>query len=133
MGKPFQDDDSNNENLLGLSKFLYLHQEVIRRRDEKYINGDKALIRLKDAFYAESDGTQLQTLKDIEELIYVMINNPIESSHTSIDMSKDFNMSYQSLSDKIREMIRHDRGYSIVNSSDSGGIPSPIRESESFK
>ena len=62
-----------------------------------------------------------------------MINNPVESSNPSIDLSKDFNMSYQSLSDKIREMIRHDRGYSIVNSSDSGGIPSPIRESESFK
>lgn len=133
LGKPFQDENENTENLLGLSKFLYLHQEVIRKRDEKYAGGEKALSRLKDAFYSEGDVAQLQTLKDIEELIYFMINKPPESPSTSIDMSRDFNMSYQSLSDKIREMIRHDRGYSIVNSSDSGGIPSPIRESESFK
>lgn len=48
-------------------------------------------------------------------------------------MSVDPEASYQSLSERIREMIRHDRGFSIVNSSDSGGIPSPIRESDSFK
>lgn len=30
-------------------------------------------------------------------------------------------------------MIRHDRGFSIINSSESDGIPSPIRENDSFK
>lgn len=70
-------------------------------------------------------------------MIYQMINNPYEDhndvSYSDIKNMSDANSSYQSLSDKIREMIRHDRGFSIVNSTDSGGIPSPIRESESFK
>lgn len=41
--------------------------------------------------------------------------------------------SYKSLGDDIRNMIREDRGYSIAASSNSGGIPSPIRESDTFK
>lgn len=75
----------------------------------------------------------MQTLKDIEELIYLMINSPMKGQEADLNVSVDPDASYQSLTERIREMIRHDRGYSIVNMSDSGGIPSPIRESDSFK
>jgi hypothetical protein len=38
-----------------------------------------------------------------------------------------------SLSDWICDLIRADRGYSLVMSGTSGGIPSPVWESDTFK
>lgn len=87
---------------------------------------------MKDAFDDDIMNNKMQTLTEIEDLIYVMINNP-KNNEEDLSLSVDPAASYQSLSDKIREMIRHDRGFSLMNSSNSGGIPSPIRESESFK
>lgn len=132
MNKTFTGKEDFQDQL-GVSGYLFLHQEVLRKREQKQKPGEAALKRLKEAFTTEENINKMQTLKDIEELIYVMINNPLENPSEPLNVSVDSEASYQSLSEKIRGMIRHDRGFSIVNSSDSGGIPSPIRESESFK
>lgn len=93
--------------------------------------------QMKDDMYELDPNKKMQTLKGVEDMIYQMINNPYEHindvSYNDIKSMSDANSSVQSLSDKIREMIRHDRGLSLIYSTDSGGIPSPIRESESFK
>jgi hypothetical protein len=132
MNKTFTGADDFNEQL-GVSGYLYLHQEILRKRDALHKPGESAMKRLKEAFKLDENCFKMQTLKDMEEMIYIMINNPGEEANKSIDTSFDSKASYQSLTEKIRQMIRHDRGLSIVNSTDSGGIPSPIQESESFK
>lgn len=132
MTQNFTANDNFNENL-GVSGYLYLNQEVLKKREAENKPGKAALNRLKEAFTSDKSDDKMQTLKDIEELIYVMINNPHKLTDEEIDLSADHDVSYQSLSDKIRQLIRHDRGFSLVDSSNSGGIPSPIRESESFK
>ncbi|CAI2369547.1 unnamed protein product [Moneuplotes crassus] len=113
--------------------YLFLNHEVMTNREQDMGPGRQALNNLKEAFENGEEDTKMRTLKEIEELIYNMINNPSHSKEDTINLSVEAGASYQSLSDKIREMIRHDRGFSILNSTNSNGIPSPIRESESFK
>jgi len=132
MNKSYTGKEDFDEKL-GVSGYLYLHQEVQRKRDTDHQPGESALRRLQDAFKIDNNVLKMQTLKDIEELIYVLINNPTADMNKSINASVDSKASYQSLTEKIRELIRHDRGFSIVNSTDSGGIPSPIQETDSFK
>jgi hypothetical protein len=132
MTQNFTANDNFNENL-GVSGYLYLNQEVLKKREAENKPGKASLKRLQEAFKTDMFDDKMQTLKDIEELIYIMINNPNKMVDEEMELSVDKDASYQSLSDKIRELIRHDRGFSLVNSSNSGGIPSPIRESDSFK
>ena len=117
-----------------LDTYLTLSKEAMKKKEQENKVGKAALQHLKDAFSENIFVDKMQTLKDIEELIYVMINKPEhKEGEDEINLSVDQDASFQSLTDKIRVMIRHDRGFSLVNSSNSGGIPSPIRESESFK
>ena len=37
------------------------------------------------------------------------------------------------LTSRIRDLIRADRGYSLIDSQTSDGVPSPVRENDSFK
>jgi len=41
--------------------------------------------------------------------------------------------SQASLSGMVCDLIREDRGFSLIDSDSSNGIPSPVRESETFK
>lgn len=75
MTQTFTGNEDYNEQL-GVSGYLYLHQEVQRKREQQHHPGESAFNRLKDAFVIDTSSNKMQTLKDIEELIYIMINNP---------------------------------------------------------
>lgn len=84
--------DSFNEQL-GVDGYLYLNQEILRKREESVKPGEKALRRLKEAFSHDVFEDKMQTLKDIEELIFLMVNKPPLKHEEALEFTMDQNES----------------------------------------